>query len=142
MTSTACIELKDLRLHTQIGTYAPGATIPDEHLLNLTLWISTKLILISEDLMAKVFDYDPLVLEIDRLAADGYYETQERLVTRIVEACSLYPEIESLEISLRKTPVRESSGILGIKLYVDESSLASMRTALTYILKLPPQRHP
>ena len=29
MTSTACVELKDLRLNTQIGTYTPGATIPD-----------------------------------------------------------------------------------------------------------------
>jgi dihydroneopterin aldolase len=130
MTSMACIELKDLRLNTQIGTYAPGATIPDQHLLNLTLWINPKLILISEDLMDRVFDYDPLVLEIDRLAADGHYETQERLATRIVEACARYSEIESLEISLRKTPVRESSGVLGIKLYVDESSLTSMRTAL------------
>lgn len=131
MTSTACIELKDLRLHTQIGTYAPGATIPDEHLLNLTLWISTQLILISEDLMTQVFDYDPLVLEIDRLAADGHYETQERLVTRIVEACARYSEINSLEISLRKTPVRESSGLLGVKLHLDESSLSTIRTALT-----------
>ena len=130
MKSTACIELNDLRLNTQIGTYAPGATIPDQHLLNLTLWINPKLILISEDLMDRVFDYDPLILEIDRLAADGHYETQERLVTRIVEACAHYSEIESLEISLRKTPVRESSGALGIKLYVDESSLASMRTRL------------
>ena len=130
MTSTACIELKDLRLNTQIGTYAPGATIPDQHLLNLTLWISTKLILISEDLMDQVFDYDPLVLEIDRLAADGHYETQERLATRIVQACARYPEIESLEISLRKTPLRESSGVLGIKLYLDESSLTSMRARL------------
>jgi dihydroneopterin aldolase len=130
MTSTACIELKDLRLNTQIGTYAPGATIPDQHLLNLTLWINPKLILISEDLMDRVFDYDPLVLEIDHLAADGRYETQERLVTRIVEACALYDEIESLEISLSKTPVRENSGVLGIKLYLDESSLTSIRTTL------------
>jgi len=131
MTSTASIELKDLQLNTQIGTYAPGATIPDQHLLNLTLWIDPKLILIPEDLMDRVFDYDPLILEIDHLAADGHYETQERLATRIVEACARYSEIESLEISLRKTPVRESSGVLGIKLYVDQSSLASMRTTLT-----------
>ena len=130
MTSRACIELKDLRLITQIGTYAPGATIPDQHLLDLTLWIDPKLILISVDLMDQVFDYDPLVTEIDRLAADGHYETQERLVTRIVEACALYPEIESLEISLRKTPVRENSGILGIKLYVDSNTLTGMRARL------------
>jgi dihydroneopterin aldolase len=128
MTSRACIELKDLRLNTQIGTYAPGATIPDQHLLDLTLWIDPRFILISKDVMDQVFDYDPLVVEIDRLAADGHYETQERLVTRIVEACAYHPEIESLEISLKKTPVRENSGLLGIKLYVDVNTLTSMRT--------------
>jgi dihydroneopterin aldolase len=127
MTSTACIELKDLQLNTQIGTYAPGATIPDQHLLDLTLWISPKLVLISEDLMDRVFDYDPLVIEIDRLAADGHYETQERLATRIVEACAQHPEIQSLEIRLSKTPVREGSGVLGIKLSVDTNTLTSMR---------------
>jgi dihydroneopterin aldolase len=130
MTSRACIELKDLRLITQIGTYAPGATIPDQHLLDLTLWIDPKLILISVDLMDQVFDYDPLVTEIDRLAADGHYETQERLATRIVEACALYPEIESLEISLRKTPARENSGVLGVKLYVDSDALTGMKARL------------
>jgi dihydroneopterin aldolase len=128
MTSTACVELKDLQLNTQIGTYAPGATIPDQHLLDLTLWISPRLILISEDLMDRVFDYDPLVIEIDHLAADGHYETQERLATRIVEACARYPEIQSLEIRLRKTPVREGSGLLGIKLYVDANTLTSIKT--------------
>jgi dihydroneopterin aldolase len=127
MTSTACIELKDLQLNTQIGTYAPGATIPDQHLLDLTLWISPKLVLISEDLMDRVFDYDPLVIEIERLAADGHYETQERLATRIVEACAQHPEIQSLEIRLSKTPVREGSGVLGIKLSVDVNTLTSMR---------------
>ena len=128
MTSRACIELKDLRLNTQIGTYAPGATIPDQHLLDLTLWINPRFILISEDVMDQVFDYDPLVVEIDRLVADGHYETQERLATRIVEACAYHPEIESLEISLKKTPVRENSGLLGIKLYVDVNTLTNMRT--------------
>jgi len=129
MTSTACIELKDLSLKTHIGTYAPGATIPDQHLLDLTLWINPSLILISKDVMDQVFDYDPLVMEIDRLAADGHYETQERLVTRIVESCAHHPEIESLEISLRKTPVREGSGTLGVKLYLDENTLTGMRTS-------------
>jgi dihydroneopterin aldolase len=130
MASIACIELKDLRLNTQIGTYAPGANIPDQHLLDLTLWISPRLILISNDLMDWVFDYDPLVNEIDRLAAEMHYETQERLATRIVEACAGYLEIECLEISLKKTPVWEGSGVLGIKLYVDENSFTSIRAKL------------
>ncbi|MBU3621738.1 dihydroneopterin aldolase [Polynucleobacter sp. CS-Odin-A6] len=128
MTSIACIELKDLCLKTQIGTYTPGATVPDQHLLDLTLWINPRLILISKDVMDQVFDYDPLVIEIDRLARDGHYETQERLLTRIVASCARHPEIESLEISLRKTPVLEGSGVLGIKLYVDTKTLTDIRS--------------
>jgi dihydroneopterin aldolase len=89
MTTNACIELKDLKLQTQIGTYGPGVIIPKQHLLDLTLWIDSKLVLIAEDVMKNVFDYDPLVIEINRLASDGHYETQERLMTRITRAQAL-----------------------------------------------------
>ena len=123
----ACIELKDLKLQTQIGTYGPGAIIPKQHLLDLTLWIDPKLVLIAEDAMENVFDYDPLVVEIDRLAGDGHYETQERLMTRIAQACSKYPEIESLEIGLRKLPVSAGSGSLGVRLSLDNTTLMNMR---------------
>lgn len=125
--TTACIELKDLKLQTQIGTYGPGAIVPKQHLLDLTLWIDPKLVLIAEDVMENVFDYDPLVIEIDRLAGDGHYETQERLMTRIIQACSKYPEIESLEIGLRKLPVSAGSGSLGVRLSLDTTTLRNMR---------------
>jgi dihydroneopterin aldolase len=127
--TNACIDLKDLQLQTQIGTYGPGAVIPKQHLLDLTLWIDPKLVFILEDLMENVFDYDPLVIEIERLACDGHYETQERLMTRIVQACAKYPEIESLEISLRKSPVSKDSGSLGVRLSVDQTTLDKLRTA-------------
>jgi dihydroneopterin aldolase len=129
MKTNACIDLKDLKLQTQIGTYGPGAIIPKQHLLDLTLWIDPKLVFISEDLMGNVFDYDPLVIEIERLAFDGHYETQERLMTRIVQACAKYHEIESLEISLRKSPVSAGSGSLGVRLSVDKTTLDELRTA-------------
>jgi dihydroneopterin aldolase len=129
MKINACIDLKDLQLQTQIGTYGPGAVIPKQHLLDLTLWIDPKLVFISEDLMENVFDYDPLVIEIERLAGDGHYETQERLMTRIVQACAKYPEIESLEISLRKSPVSQGTGSLGVRLLVDQTTLDQLRTA-------------
>ena len=127
MTTNACIELKDLQLQTQIGTYGPGAIIPKQHLLDLTLWIDSKLVFISEDVMEIVFDYDPLVIEIDRLAGDGHYETQERLITRIVHACAQYPEIESLQINLRKAPVHAGSGSLGVRLSVNKTTLDDLR---------------
>ena len=127
-TSTASqIELKDFRLATRIGTYAPGDTVPEYHALDLTLWIHSDLVLIPEDGMAHVFDYDPLVIEIERLAADGLYETQERLMTRIAQACGAYPAIEALEIGLRKFPVRAGSGSLGVRLVVDSAQLQRMR---------------
>ena len=129
MKTNACIDLKDLQLQTQIGTYGPEAVIPKQHLLDITLWIDPKLVFISEDLMENVFDYDPLVIEIERLAGDGHYETQERLMTRIVQACAKYPEIESLEISLRKSPVSQGTGSLGVRLSVDQTTLDELRTA-------------
>jgi len=127
MSCTASIELRGLSLKTQIGTYQDGDIIPDEHLLDLTLWIDSNLVLITKDDMRHVFDYDPLVLEIERLAIDGHYETQERLMTRIVQACAAYPQIQSLEISLKKSPVRNNSGSLGVRLRVGKEDLSNMR---------------
>ena len=127
MKPCAYIELKDLKLRTKIGTYRPGDTVPDEHVLNLSLWIDASLVLIEQDGMEYVFDYDPLLLEIDRLAGDCHYETQERLISRIVQACSVYSEITSLEISLRKSPVHNDSGSLGVKLCLDEAALNQLR---------------
>ena len=127
MKPHASIELKDLKLRTKIGTYQPGDTVPDEHVLNLSLWIDTDLVLIEQDGMEYVFDYDPLVLEIDRLATDCHYETQERLISRMIQACSVYSEITSLEISLRKSPVHNNSGSLGVKLRLDETALNQLR---------------
>ena len=126
--SLASIELRELKLQTQIGTYGPGAIIPKQHLLDLTLWIDAKLVLISQDVMENVFDYDPLIIEIDRLAGDGHYETQERLITRIIEACAKYSEIKAMDIGLRKLPVHTESGSLGIRLLVDSSILNRFRS--------------
>ena len=126
--SLASIELRDLKLQTQIGTYGPGAIIPKQHLLDLTLWIDAKLVLISQDVMENVFDYDPLIIKIDKLAGDCHYETQERLITRIIEACARYSEIKAMDIGLRKLPVRSESGSLGVSLSVDSSTLNNFRS--------------
>lgn len=123
----ACVELRDLHLNTNIGTYSPHDVVPDAHVLDLTLWLSPALVLIAQDGMAHVFDYDPLVDEIDRLASDGHYETQERLITRIVQACAAYREIEALDIGLCKSPVRQGSGTLGVRMSVDAQALNALR---------------
>lgn len=127
MTTNACIELRDLKLQTQIGTYGSSAIAPKQHLLDLTLWIGPKMVLIAEDTMENVFDYDPIVIDIDRLAGDGHYEAQEKLITRIVQACAKYSEIKSLEIGLRKLPVSAGSGSLGVWLSIDNATLNCIR---------------
>ncbi len=116
MTTLAFIELRDLELNTQIGTYGPHDIKPDVHLLDLTLGIDPDKVLIATDAMAHVFDYDPLMVEIDRIAGGGHYETQERLMTKIVDACLVYSEIKTIDICLRKAPVRNGSGVLGVRL--------------------------
>jgi len=127
MKSQAFIELRAIKIETKIGSYGPGAVRPKEHLLDLILGIDPKLVLIDEDSMHKVFDYDPLVVDIQRLAGDQPYETQERLMTRIVKACASYTEIVSLEVCLRKTPVINDSGSLGVRLYLDHAALRASK---------------
>jgi dihydroneopterin aldolase len=125
--NSAVIELRDLHLKTDIGTYGPSDTRPDVHILDLTLGISVEQVLIAQDGMAQVFDYDPLILEIDRLAADGHYETQERLITRIASACATHRCIKHMTISLRKSPVRAGSGALGVCLTLNEITTEALR---------------
>jgi len=125
--SSAFVELRDLQLKTDIGTYGPEDTRPEVHLLDLTLGISVDRVVISQDGMVHVFDYDPLITEIDRLAADGHYETQERLMTRIASACAAHPAIQWIEICLKKLPVRAGSGSLGVRLTLDETATEALR---------------
>ena len=126
--SSAVIELRDLHLKTNIGTYGPNDTKPDIHILDLTLGISVNQVVIAQDGMEHVFDYDPLVTEIDRLADDVHYDTQERLITRIASACAAYPAIQYMEICLKKSPVRSGSGSLGVRLTLDEAATNSLRS--------------
>ena len=125
--SSAVIKLRDLQLKTDIGTYGPNDTRPDVHLLDLTLGIAVDQVVIIQDGMAHVFDYDPLITEIDRLAADGHYETQERLITRIAGACAAHSAIKRMEIGLKKLPVRSGSGSLGVRLTLDEIATDTLR---------------
>ena len=124
------IELKRLELKPSLGTYGSDAVVPDVHLLDLSLTIDPKLVFIDADGMDRVFDYDPLIAQIDRLASDGHYHTQERLITRIVTACAAYAPIQAVEICLKKRPVLLCSGDLGVRLTVGTEGLAKVRSQL------------
>ena len=89
--------------------------------------ISTVFVLNNNDEMSHVFDYDPLITEIEQLAGDGHYETQERLLTRIVHACANRPQVIAIEIYLRKKPVTFLGGTLGIRLKLDTKDLFKIR---------------
>lgn len=131
MPSLSFIELKDLQIAARVGTYGPDDVMPDAHILDLTLTIATHLVMVPRDEMALVFDYDPLIRRIDMLARAQHYETQERLITCIVEACPQYPQIEALDICLRKRPVLSGTGTLGVRLIVDGEAMAVLRNAMS-----------
>ena len=130
MPSLSFIELKDLQIAVRIGTYGPDDVVPDAHILDLTLTISSHLVMVPRDEMALVFDYDPLIRRIDTLARDQHFETQERLMTRIVEACAEFSQIEAVNICLRKRPVLSGRGTLGVRLIVDGEAMTALRNAL------------
>lgn len=121
------IELTDLSLALTVGTYGPDDVVPRDHLLDLTLTIDPSLVFIPEDGMEQVFDYDPLVREIDALSQEVAYDTQERLMTRIAEACAGHAAIEAVEIAVKKRPVLRESGVLGLRLFLDAGDMARLR---------------
>lgn len=127
MPCQSTVELTNLEIPVEIGTYGPDDTVPDSHLLDLTLTVDPALVLIDADGMDHVFDYDPLIAEILRLFEDGPYATQERLMTRIVRACARHPQIEAAGVFLRKTPVAMGTGALGLRLSVDRAYLDGLR---------------
>jgi len=127
MLPVSTVELTDLKLVTDIGTYGPNDTVPLAHLLDLTLTIDPAQVLIPSDAMDHVFDYDPLIAEIDAVARSGNFETQERLVTLIVEICARYPDIQAVSLHLRKTPVLNDTGYLGVRLRVEPETLKELR---------------
>lgn len=102
----ATIGLEGLELPLDLGTYAPGDIVPEAHLLDATLTIDTALVLIDKDEMGRIFDYDPLIAEIEALAREGHYETQEFLLSRIAKACAAETAIQAIWLKLYKRPVR------------------------------------
>jgi dihydroneopterin aldolase len=127
MNRTASIELRNLHLATSIGTYGPADVVPDAHILDLTLTIAPDLVQIDADEMALVFDYDPLVIQIDQIARKQKYHTQEYLMTLIIKACAQFNQITALDIALRKQPVLAGTGSLGVRLTVGPEQLALLR---------------
>ena len=123
------IELRDLKLETVIGSCQPDDVVPEQHLLDLTLSIDPSHVLIARDGMDVVFDYDPLVAEIERITAEIQYETQEWLVSRIVSVCADIPEISAIDILLRKSPVIGSTGSLGVRLVLHAEDMQRLRSS-------------
>lgn len=131
MTLSSTVELRDLALPLDLGTYGPGDVVPERHVLDMTLTIDPSLVFIDADHMDRVFDYDPLIADIDRLAAKTHYETQEYLISRIVELCAGYHEVRAVDLTLRKMPVRNGSGSLGVRLSAGADALQALRQSMT-----------
>ncbi len=131
MTRQALVELRDFRIEANIGMYGPADVVPEDHRLDLTLTIAPNLVQIAYDDMNLVFDYDPLIEQIERVATAQHYETQEYLMSRIAQVCAAHSEIAALDICLRKRPVRRGSGSLGVRLVLGAEEMAALRAKST-----------
>ena len=126
MAYQSSVKLKGLSLNCDIGSYGMNEVVPNKHRLDMELWVEKDLILIEEDKMANVFDYDPLVEEITQISLIGKFNTQEKLITLILKACLKYHQIKAVSLFLYKTPVRED-GELGIAVNISERELEKLR---------------
>lgn len=70
--------------------------------MDLVLVIDPRLVLIREDGMQHVFDYDPLLEQIDAISRDRRYETQEMLASEVARCCAKFKQIEGIEVCLKK----------------------------------------
>lgn len=125
------IILEALELPLDLGIYGPGDLVPDTHLLDIALTIDPALVLIEEDKMERIYDYDPLIAAIQALSQERHYETQEFLLTRIAKACAGEAAIQGVWLKLYKRPVRKSadgsaSGTLGVTLSLTRQELDRM----------------
>jgi dihydroneopterin aldolase len=125
------IELRNLELPVSLGTYGPDEVVPDAHLLDLVLEIDSGLVLIDDDRMDRVFDYDPLVARILAMAGERHYETQEYLASRIASECAGIAAIVAVDIAISKTPVTSSSGRLGVRLVIPREEFEADRARLS-----------
>lgn len=121
------LHLNDLIIDTHIGTYGPGDIVPKQHILDMTLDVHVDQLYVLTDAMEAVFDYDPLVADLLTLAVAQHYETQEYLLSRMIEACAAYTEINGVTLFLRKSPVTSASGQLGVELSADATDLKTLR---------------
>ena len=128
MVCSSKVTIKDLSLEADIGSYNSKDNMQLVHLLDLSLVIDPSLVLIENDGMELVFDYDPLIAKILQLSGECHYDTQERLLTRIIHACAGHAEIQRVTVNLRKTPV-VNDGFLGLEVTVDNKYLDELRLA-------------
>ncbi len=132
MDYQSSVKLRGLSLNCDIGSYGINEVVPEKHRLDMELLVEKNLILIEEDKMANVFDYDPLVEEITQISLSGKFNTQEKLITLILKACMKYHQIKAVSLFLYKTPVRED-GELGIAVNISEQELEKLRRDLHWI---------
>jgi len=125
------IEFVDVPIKAKIGFFPFDDSDPYVHRLDLTLVVDSKLVLVSEDGMGHVFDYDPLLEQIHCISQARHYETQEMLASHIVRCCASFAQIDRVEIHLKKFRTNGSSttesGTIGVRLNVSGDDLVILR---------------
>lgn len=128
MSLITTLEFENLPLKAHIGTFDQGID-PYEHSLDLMLIVDTEMVLIDEDDMQRVFDYDPLLEHIQQVAQERHYETQEMLLTRILACCSAYVAVQGVEMCIKKSPKEQIDGhvSIGVRVLASGAELDALR---------------
>jgi dihydroneopterin aldolase len=93
----------------------------------MVLYLDKSWVVINDDQMDRVFDYDPLIRNLLHVAGAQKYETQEYLISLMFQRCFDHCEIHAVDLYLRKSPVR-SDGALGVQVSLTRAEFEDMNS--------------
>ena len=97
MAYQSSVKLRGLSLNCDIGSYGINEVVPNKHRLDMELLVEN-LILVDHYKMDNVFDYDPLVEEINQISLWQIYARKPDYF--ILKACPKYHQVKVIIISL------------------------------------------
>jgi dihydroneopterin aldolase len=114
--------IKDLRIRAIIGVHDQEREIPQDILVNVTVYTKIRSTLASDDLCECV-DYSELAEEIKSLVISAKRFTVEALAEDISRQCLLHSRIERVLVRVEKTGAVPGAASVGVE--IDRPPLVS-----------------
>jgi len=114
--------IRDLTLAASIGVYAHEHEAPQRVRINLELAVTDdggarlSRPAVGEDNLARVVDYEAIVIRTRAIVAAGHVQLVETLAERIAEACLTDPRVLIVRVRVEKLDVFADAASVGVEI--------------------------